>query len=590
MTKLHALRYGLLTGLMFLFISGTFAQSKRPNILLIITDDQGYGDLGLHGNPDVRTPNIDAWAQQSVQLKQFYVSPVCAPTRAALMSGQYSMRTGVYDTHNGGSLMSSEVRTLPEALQSGGYRTGLFGKWHLGDTYPYRPQDQGFEEVLTHGAGGIGQPGDHIENFKRWKTTSYWDAMLQHNGVWEPSEGYCAEVFADAALEFMTQESDQPFFTYLAFNTPHEPLLAPESYLTHYDSLTQPETSWMKPQDYETAQKVYAMVENIDDQLGKLLAGLKQSGQLENTLVIFMSDNGPWRGRYNANLRGGKGSVYEGGVKVPCIMALGDRFDGISELDVPLAHYDLMPTLLDLAKVDEPDGLDGKSFARLLKGKKSKTDFEDRSMFYQFQRGGLSPYYNTAIRKGDFKLIGTGPYDASNEQFLLYNLAQDPREKTNLQDSLPEVVDSLRKELDGWFEDIQTHALASPLPIVVGTANENPVMLSRNDMRGLGGRTWLSENAGGFWDVEVAEAGAYEITVTFLAPIQKRMVNLRIGGRKWGIKNTEADQASFTFPKVILPKGRSLLECWTEHRDENGMNVTTPFYVEVKYQQAAASR
>src|SRR5262245_10062555 len=227
--------------------------AKRPNVVLIITDDQGYGDLGVHGNAKIRTPNLDRLAQQSVRLTHFYACPVCSPTRASLMTGRYNYRTGVVDTYLGRSLMHPDELTIAELLRDAGYRTGIFGKWHLGDNYPLRAIDQGFQEALVCKGGGLTQPSDPPGN-------SYFDPVLMHNGKAEKAKGYCSDVFTDAALNFIKQGSDQPFFVYLAFNAPHDPLQVDQKLVEPY----------LKLDLDATTAKVYAMVENIDANVGRL--------------------------------------------------------------------------------------------------------------------------------------------------------------------------------------------------------------------------------------------------------------------------------------------------------------------------------
>lgn len=299
--------------------SGLPAQTApaRPNVLLIITDDQGYGDLGVHGNPKIRTPNLDRLARESVQFRSFYVSPVCSPTRASLMTGRYNYRTGVVDTYLGRSLMRAEEVTLAEILAAAGYRTGIFGKWHLGDNYPLRAMDQGFQESLVLNGGGIGQPSDPIGG------ESYFDPLLRRNGVLVKTKGYVSDVITDAALKFIGENRDRPFFAYLAFNAPHTPLEVPERYRDKYKQmgLSREGFPGVKevgghpiPQNFdpETTAKIYGMVENIDDNLGRLLRGLDQFKLSDETVVIFLTDNGPQQPRYNAGMFQRKGSTHEG--------------------------------------------------------------------------------------------------------------------------------------------------------------------------------------------------------------------------------------------------------------------------------------
>ena len=273
-----------------------FAAEPRPNVVLVMTDDQGYGDIGLHKNPHLRTPNLDRFAQEGVQFSRFYVSPVCAPTRASLMTGRYHYRTGVIHTSRGGAKMHGEEVTIAERLQAAGYRTGIFGKWHLGDNFPMRPSEQGFSEALVHKSGAIGQQSD--------APSSYFNPRLWHNNEPKETKGYCTDVFFDAALQFIEQNRGQPFFVYLPTNAPHAPLDVELRYIERYKALGL----------NDTTARIYGMVENIDENFARLLTTLDRLGLRQNTLVIFITDNGAQQARYNAGLRGLKGTTYEGGI------------------------------------------------------------------------------------------------------------------------------------------------------------------------------------------------------------------------------------------------------------------------------------
>ena len=315
--------------MLFLFISiyscTFFEDTKRPNIIIIMTDDQGYGDLGIYNNLDIMTPNIDQFAKNSIKFNNFYVSPVCAPTRSSLMTGRYSLRTGVRDTYNGGAIMSSNEITIAEVLKEVNYETGIFGKWHLGDNYPFRPSDQGFDESLIHLAGGIGQVGD-ITNYYA-KDSSYFNPILWHNNKQNKYDGYCSDIFTDNAIRFIEKNKSNPFFCFLSFNAPHTPLQLPEKYYNLYKNVDiqtniQVSNSELKlsDKDIEDAKKIYGMITNIDDNLGKLFSKLKELKIDKETVVIFMTDNGPQQLRYNAKMKGRKGTVYNGGIRVPFLL------------------------------------------------------------------------------------------------------------------------------------------------------------------------------------------------------------------------------------------------------------------------------
>ena len=330
--------------------STSAAPPRRPNVLLIMSDDQGFGDLGAHGNPKIKTPQLDKFTRESVWLKNFYVSPVCAPTRASLLTGRYNFRTGVVDTYLGRALMYPDEVTLAEILSSAGYRTGIFGKWHLGDNAPMRPIDQGFQEALVLKGGGIGQASDPPGG------TSYFDPILQHNGAEERFKGYCTDIFATAAIDFLARPNERPFFAYLAFNCPHKPLEVPEADVAPYKAMDLTLASFPKlgqpipadrAQPVDEVARVYAMVTNIDTNVGRVLKALEDHKLADDTIVIFMTDNGPAEVRWNAGLRGWKGSVFDGGIRVPCYLRWPNHFPPRLTVEQNTAHIDVVPTLLE---------------------------------------------------------------------------------------------------------------------------------------------------------------------------------------------------------------------------------------------------
>jgi len=558
----------------------------RPNIILCITDDQGFGDLGFHGNPDIQTPVMDRLARQSVRFSNFYVSPVCAPTRASLMTGRYSLRTGVYDTYNGGAIMAAEEVTIAEVLRSAGYTTGIFGKWHLGDNYPFRPQDQGFERSLVHHGGGIGQVGD-VRNYFKFDR-SYFDPVLSKNGVPIQTRGYCSDVFTDAAIEFIQENRERPFFLYLSFNAPHTPLQVPDEYYRKYKDLElsldrYPQKGYpvseMSERDKDSARRVYAMVNNIDDNLGQLLRKVESLGLDSDTVVIFMTDNGPEQNRYRAGLRGRKSSVYEGGIRVPCFMRFPGRMQENFEVDTPAAHIDIFPTILALCGIplSKDADVDGKNLLPLVR--KQKVDWADRPLFFHWQRGFPEPYRNIAVRKGKHKLVGNSPYSAVLEDFELFNLEKDTYELENIQSEHPDVTRELKKEFDDWYEKIMKSPHLNQIQrIKLGTRHENPVTLNRNDAKGSQG-IWAQDKIYGYWDVAVEEKGLYDFTFHFREKIaRKGMMRLRLGTFQRSLRNTDTEALALEMKNIHLEKGHYRLEPW--YRAEGGNYF--PFYVEMK--------
>jgi arylsulfatase len=520
-----------LTTAMLLSMGGFFAYSQAPpNVVLIITDDQGYGDLGIHGNPHVKTPVLDQFAKESIQFNNFYVSPVCAPTRSSLMTGRYSLRTGVRDTYNGGAIMHTDEITIAEMLKSSGYGTGMFGKWHLGDNYPSRPMDQGFDETVMHLAGGMGQVGDFTTWFQGDR--SYFDPVLWHNGKPQAYEGYCSDIFTDEALKFIEENQTQPFFCYLSFNAPHTPLQVPDRYYQRYkgidptagfdeDNRPFPE---MSEKDKEDARRVYAMVSNIDDNIGRILHKLESLGIEDNTVVIFMTDNGPQQKRYVAGLRGRKSDVYRGGVRVP-LFVRNPLIKQTEMVETNTAHIDMLPTLASICGAKLPEGrqLDGKDLLPLMLGE--KVDWENRPLFFNWTRKYPEKYRNVALQKGHFKLVGHTNYDSDIESFELFDLKADPFELNNIVKANQELAKSLKQEMDQMLHSlIQSKHLLQPPLIKVGHSEENPIVLNRNDAKGQRG-IWAQQELYGYWDVSLQE-GYYDLKFKFIAPLESegRMV------------------------------------------------------------------
>ncbi|MEL6674637.1 MAG: arylsulfatase [Bacteroidota bacterium] len=512
----------LVLGGFFVLTSHPLFSQSQPNVVLIITDDQGYGDLGYHGNPLIQTPVLDALAAESIRFTQFYVSPVCAPTRSSLMTGRYSLRTGVRDTYNGGAIMSPAEITLAEMLKAAGYRTGMFGKWHLGDSHPSRPIDQGFEVSLMHNSGGMGQVGDVTTWFEGDR--SYFDPVLWKNGKKKAYQGYCSDIFTDEALTFIEKNKDQPFFCYLSFNAPHTPLQLPEKYEAMYADIA-PEKALgegypveMSERNKSDARKVYGMVSNIDDNVGRVLKQLEDLNLTRETIFIFLTDNGPQQARFNGGMHGRKGSVYEGGIRVPFFFRYPALFSGQRDISTAAAHYDLFPTLAELCggRLPRDRVIDGKSLVPLLSGQ--NVSWEERSMFHYWTRKYPERYRNMALRKGDFKLVAQTNYDAPLGDFELYNLDIDPFEQQNLIKEQAEIGVALKIEMDQLHQALirSPNLLQAPY-ISVGHPAENPVILNRNDAGGARG-IWSQEEVFGTWRVKVAP-GRYSLRFKFVKDI-----------------------------------------------------------------------
>jgi len=565
--------------------------STPPNIILVITDDQGYGDLGIHGNPFIRTPVLDSLAIKSTRIDPFYVSPVCAPTRSSLMTGRFHLRTGVYDTYNGGAMMATEEVTVAEVLANNGYHTAMVGKWHLGDSYPMRPMDQGFQYYLAHKGGGIGQPGDDFENFIRGDS-SYYDSYLWENGKQVRREGYCSDVFTEQAIKYINEHKikrpSEPFFLYLSYNAPHTPLQLPEKYDREYREMeygpgdfdvSGDRLSSMNSRDMEAARKVYGMVSNIDDNMGRLLKTLEELEIEENTLVVFMTDNGPQQRRYTAGLNQGKGSVMEGGIRVPCMFYWKGVLQENRIISNPSAHIDMMPTLLEFAGIPYEGDMDGISLYPALTGK-NEALLEERPLFFVWARGYPQRYTNMAVRKGKYKLVGHTKHGDAADQLKLFNLEDDPYELKDLSMEHPEVKTGLLKELDLWYEDIivSPHLLEPPR-MVVGSEHENPVILGRNDWKGPKAMRWGSDEAFGYYDISVVDPGPYDVKMIFKDHLPAAgEAKVRAGTRQYWITISDTARQEIILEDVVLDPGNHSFEGWYEVRGA----VYSPICIEIE--------
>lgn len=423
------------------------AAAKQPNIVFVLTDDQGYGDFSCHGNPIVRTPNIDRIHDESVRFTNFHVSPTCAPTRTALMTGRHEFRSGVTHTILERERMSLKSTTVAQVLQAAGYRTGIFGKWHLGDAAPYQPGKRGFDEVFIHGCGGIGQsyPGTCSDA----PGNTYFSPAILHNGVFEKTEGYCTDVFFRQALRWMDvkRKEKAPFFAYIPTNAPHEPLDCPEEYIARYRD---------KAPDEKTA-RFFGMISNIDDNVGRLTGKLREWGIERDTLLIFMTDNGGTAGVkvFNAGMRGSKNTPWQGGTHVPAFF----RWPGTlkpASCDRLTAHVDLLPTLAAIGGGKTPAGvrLDGRSLVPLLQN--PQAGWEDRYLFTHIGRwakgkAAESKYANCRVRNTRFTMVNRNAGPAGWE---LYDLKADPGETTDVAARFPEVVKELAAAYDGWWNEV----------------------------------------------------------------------------------------------------------------------------------------
>ncbi len=532
---------------------GTGPHEKPPNIILIITDDQGYGDFTHMGNPVIQTPNIDSMAARSATMENFYVSPVCSPTRANLMTGRYNYRTGVIDTYIGRSMMRTEEVTIAEILKKAGYATGIFGKWHLGDCYPMRPMDQGFDEALVLKGGGLAQPSEPFENQRH-----YTNPYLFHNGKMVQEKGYCTDVYFNHAMKFIEKNvrENKPFFAYIPTNAPHGPFHdVPKDLFEKYKAMDIASIALDAKPNADVLAAIAAMIENIDQNVGRLFSFLKKTGTEENTIVVFLTDNGPNTRRYVRQLRGKKGEVLEGGIRTVLYMHWPAKFDGHEKSAIRVAHYDLMPTLLEAAGVPVPDTLhfDGRSFLPLLKDE--DVSWPERYLFLQWHRGDEPEPLNSFAMVGQkWELIrqGTG-------EFELYDIVNDPGEKNNLAGQHPEIVEEMKKGYLEWFHDVSTTRpgnYAKPR-IVIGTDHETETILTAQDWTRLSGKGWGNK---GSWGLTVAQPAVFDIIVRPGKHIPGWTANLKIG--KLSLSKPFDDNDRLTFEGIELEPGDINVVSW----------------------------
>ncbi len=469
--------------------NGAAADGKamRPNVIVLLTDDNGFGDLGCHGNPVLKTPNFDRLHGQSIRLTDFHVAPMCTPTRGQLMTGIDALRNGACSVSAGRSFLRPGLPTMAEIFAAGGYQTGIFGKWHLGDSYPNLPHQRGFNEAVYFLGWGITSMAD------LWQNDNF-DGRFRHNGVLQQYKGYCTDVWFDLAKAFMTdcRKAQKPFFVYLPTNAAHGPLWVPAKYKMPYQG--------------KGPAAFYGMIANIDENLGKLDDYLRENNLADNTIVVYFNDNGGTAGVnvYNAGMRGRKTQYYEGGHRAACFIrwpAGGLRKP--CDLDALTQVQDLLPTLLDLCGLEKPTGakFDGASLAPLLKG--TADNIPERMLVVQY--GQVPQKWDAAVMWNKWRLV------AGKE---LYDLKTDPGQKTDVAGQQAQVVSKMREHYERWWADIEPR-LNDFTPIVIGSDKENPVTLSAADwanvycdnMQQL--RSGVSRN--GPWHLLVERAGDYEI-------------------------------------------------------------------------------
>lgn len=567
-----ALRWSfLLTAILTLFASLTIA-AERPNVLIVMTDDQGYGDFSAHGNPVLKTPHLDKLRSESVRFTDFHVAPMCTPTRGQLMTGVDAVRNGATSVTAGRAFVRPGIPMMPEIFSQAGYRTGLFGKWHLGDNYPHRPNDRGFHESMYHLGWGITAAPEF--------SNSLFDGRYFHNGQAKKFTGHCTDFWFEQAKQWMQARhaNREPFLCYLPTNAPHAPHDVAEKYSQLFGD--------------HPAAKFFGMIAQIDENMGRLDEFLRSSGLIDNTIVVFMTDNGGTAGvkTFNAGMRAGKTTYYDGGHRVPCWVrwpsgAIGRPRD----IAYPAQNQDILPTLLELCGVAKPAAakFDGDSLMPLLKGK----GMGDRLLVVQY--GQQVNKFESCVIWNQWRLVkGTE----------LYDIQADPAQERNVADDHPSVISRMREYYEHWWRGVEpltnefvaTSLGAETQPVVELTSSdwENIYADNSNHIRqGVGGPR------GGHWNVQVERAGQYEITVrrwpketgtSLSGKYDEKSKSFPIARAKLTIGEQEliesaADQGqSITF-KLTLQPGRFQLKSWFQ--DQTGQDQCGAYFAEVRRTQ-----
>jgi len=552
------------------FASSTVA-TPPPNVIILLTDDQGYGDLSVHGNPVLKTPNLDRLHAESLRLTDFHVAPMCTPTRGQLMTGMDAVRNGATSVTAGRAFLRPGLRTMADYFVAGEYKTGLFGKWHLGDCWPHRPMDRGFQTTLYHKGWGFSSAPEF--------SNTLFDGRCFRNGVEEKFAGHCTDVWFDQAIVWMKErkEKGEPFFCYIPTNAPHAPLVVAEKY--------------SKPYEGKGPAAFFGMIAQIDENLGKLDAFLREAGIRENTILIYMSDNGGTAGvkTFNAGMRGHKTEYYEGGHRVPCFIrwpAGGLRPAG--DIDTPCQIQDVLPTLIDMCALKRPavDDFDGHTLAGILRS--SNEQLPDRMMVVQ---------YGQQVKKWDSCVIWNKWRLVKGAE--LYDISSDPGQTKDVSAANAEVANKMKAHYEKWWTRLEPK-VNDFVAVGLGSEKENPVQLTSSDWEGI-----YSDNSnhvnnavggprGGHWNVDVETEGEYEIALRRWAketdlPLGAKAIPASkvIAAHGARAKIAGFDLTSTCLPtdkeavvRVKLPKGKTTLQAW--FLDDEGKELCGAFYAYVR--------
>jgi arylsulfatase len=566
---------------------GHAAEATKPNVLIVMTDDQGLGDFSFMGNPVLKTPNLDAFAKESVRFTDFHVCPMCSPTRGQLMTGLTALRNGATSVTAGRTFMRPGLPTMPEVFAKAGYKTGLFGKWHLGDFYPHRPMDRGFQEANYH----LGWGQLHSTPEFDWPLI---DGRYFHNGVEKRYKGHCTDLWFDSAMAWMKErkEKGEPFYVYLPTNAPHAPHIDLDEYI--------------KPYQGKGPAAFFGMIAHIDKRMGDLDKFLIEQKLKDNTIVVFMTDNGGTSGVpvFNAGMRAGKTTYYEGGHRVPCwVRWPAGKLGEPRDVNTPTQNLDLFPTLCELCDVAKPkrpandDPYHGASLTAVLRG--TAKELPDRKLVVQY--GQIPQKFDSCIIWGKWRLVkGTE----------LYDVDADRAQKKNVADQHADVVKEMRAYYDGWWKGLEP-ILNDFVPISIGAKQQPIVELNCGDWEGIYAdntgyvRQAVGGPTGGHWHILVEEAGEYEFSLrrwpeqtkaalgdkyepsakspNYNSKETKSFPTIAAGKVEIAgvLGSTKADpKAGSATVSVKLPAGKTKLKAW--FGDAEGKNLCGAFYVTVR--------
>lgn len=581
--------------------------AARPNVIVIMTDDQGFGEFSVHGNPITRTPYIDRLAKGGISLTDFHVAPMCTPTRGQLLTGLDAFRNGAINVSSGRTLLRPELKTMADVFQAGGYRTDIFGKWHLGDNYPFRTEDRGFEETVWF-------PSSHINSVPDYWENDYFDDTYIHNGRRQKYEGYCTDVFFDEAIDWIRKDArpENPFFAFIPLNSAHWPWFVPDHYRPPIRKALDENpdvVKHLKPAKKEALVSFLAMGANIDDNVGKLDRFLESAGLRDDTIVVFLTDNGSTMGAdyFNAGMKGKKTTLWEGGHRVPCFIRWPNGNLGRPRQVAELSHVqDLLPTLADMADIGGlPGKLDGQSLLPIFRGEKGTLD--ERMLVINYSR---MPQFRVTYTKGNPAIPqrdGAGvlwKHWRFLENRMLYNVKNDLHQDHDVAAQHPEVVTKMRAHLNRWWDGVKDTVL-EPQRVIIGSPKETPSTLSACEWldvfvdQQVQIRRGVKKN--GVWHLTVAKAGNYNFELRRFPkesgkPLREAVPALKVtdgsypGGPGFDIRRAKLRIGNQVFEKDIsktdavvsfkaeIPAGDTTLQTWftgAEGHELFGANFVT---------------